>query len=357
MLRDVLAYLKLIANPGDATSFLRIVNVPRRGIGDATLTALAQWAAAERAPLLEAAGRAREIPACPTAGAAALVEFAQLIDRYAGLAAQLPAAELLRRLLAELRFLEFLREVGEEGEERAANVEELVAGAADFRDRVIVEEPAELLGETTELDLFLQQVTLLTDVDRMDPEADAVTLMTLHNAKGLEFSVVFVTGLEEGLFPLARAYDTRQELEEERRLFYVGITRAREALLLTHARARRRGGDRLLSSPSSFLDSVPEERVLERETERSQERRRRTRAWSAEEVGAGWGRRYEYEPEGAEDVPQLLKGERVRHPHFGLGTVLGLDGGGPGLKATIDFDGVGRKRVLVRHANLEKVWE
>jgi DNA helicase-2/ATP-dependent DNA helicase PcrA len=361
-IRDALAYLRLIANPNDATSFLRVVNWPRRGIGDATLTALATWTAERSLPLLEGARRAAEIPGLTPAGARALAEFAMCIDRFAGLAAALSAHELLTRLVEEVRVLEALREEGVDGEERAANVEELVASAADFQSRWILdEEDRAALADGHELDLFLQQVSLLTDVDRMDPDADAVTLMTLHNAKGLEFPVVFVTGLEEGLFPLARAYDTQQELEEERRLFYVGITRARETLVLTHAFARRRAGDRLLASPSSFLQAIPDAGITQTETPRAMQRRSRRGGWWAEEsprddawrgptLGAA-------DPDDAPVIPQLAKGERVRHPRFGVGTVAGLDGGGTDLKATIDFDSVGRKKVMVRYANLEKAWE
>lgn len=359
-IRDALAYLRLIANPNDATSFLRVVNWPRRGIGDATLTALAGWTAEHSLPLLEGARRAAEVPGLTPAGARALVELAMCIDRFAGLAAALSAHELLTRLVEEVRILEALREEGVEGEERAANVEELVASAADFQSRWILdgEDRAE---DAHELDLFLQQVSLLTDVDRMDPDADAVTLMTLHNAKGLEFPLVFVTGLEEGLFPLARAYDTQQELEEERRLFYVGITRARETLVLTHAFARRRGGDVLLSSPSSFLQAIPDAGVTETETPRAARRRSRRGGWWAEETPRDEALRGRSlgpaEPDDPPVLPQLAKGERVRHPRFGLGTVAGLDGAGSDLKATIEFDSVGRKKVMVRYANLEKAWE
>jgi DNA helicase-2/ATP-dependent DNA helicase PcrA len=363
-IRDVLAYLRLLANPKDAAAFLRVVNTPRRGIGDASLTALASWAAAQGVPLLEAARRAHEIPDLAPAAAAALVGFAALVERYAALATQMSVRELLRHLIDELGWLDRLREEGVEGEERAANVEELIAGAAEFGQRGTAETDAGE-GARTELERYLQQIALITDVDRMDPDADAVTLMTLHNAKGLEFPVVFVTGLEEGLFPLSRAYDTPEALEEERRLFYVGITRAREVLVLTHARARRRGGEVLLAAPSSFLRSVPASAVVEEETERARARPRGARRWWAEEPGAGAsapgtedagsrGWRYEWAPEAVE-VPELAEGERVRHPRFGLGTVRALDGWGPDLKATVEFDEVGPKRVVVRYANLEKV--
>ncbi|MBI4514042.1 MAG: UvrD-helicase domain-containing protein [Gemmatimonadetes bacterium] len=373
-IRDVLAYLRLMANPGDAASFLRIVNTPRRGIGDVTLTALSTWAAGQGTSLLEAARRAREIPELAPSAARALVDFALLVDRYRGLAAQLPVHELLGGLVSELQLFDVLRGEGPEGVERVENVKELLASAAEFEsDLVLDEEEREILKEATPLDLFLQHVSLITDVDRMDPEADAVTLLTLHNAKGLEFPVVYISGLEEGLLPLSRAYDSPAELEEERRLFYVGITRAQQALVLTYARSRRRGGDVLPCVASSFLQPLLEGEgegegageVVEVETPRSAERHPwRWRGWEEEDVP--WRRSrdrrggsdvVEETAPDLPDVPRLVKGERVRHPLFGAGTVAELDGAGANLKAVIDFDSVGRKKVMVRHANLERAWE
>jgi DNA helicase-2/ATP-dependent DNA helicase PcrA len=203
---------------------------------------------------------------------------------------------------------------------------------------------------------------LIADIDNLDPDADAVTLMTLHNAKGLEFPVVFISGLEEGLFPLSRSHDSLDELEEERRLFYVGITRAQKKLYMTHAVNRRRGGEWLVSSPSSFLRPLPEELLERRETERYTERvsrRRRSTDWEDWPVERGFavergGLTYDYsDSQDVPSLPDLAEGVRVKHPRFGAGTIAALDGYGWEVKAVIDFDESGRKKVVVRYANLE----
>ncbi len=376
---DVLAYLRLISNPADAGAMDRIVNYPRRGIGDATRARLFAWAGEVGITPLQAALRARECDALPSAGAAAVVAFAEMIERFRGLAPHIGVGDLLEKLVVDAGILEALEAEGPEGEDRIDNVRELVAGAADFDARL---ERGELEDEeapeqSTALDLFLQKVALITDVDRHDPDADAVTLMTLHNAKGLEFSYVFICGLEDGLFPLARAYDEPEELEEERRLFYVGITRAKQKLYLLHARLRRRMGEVNACIPSAFLRSIPEGHVEERVTPAVRRLRGVGSRWGGEPGEGRYGRRrgastggggrprlpFESpdEPTGlvidysdAQDFPRFVKGEKVRHPQFGRGTIRELSGFGKDLKATIEFESVGRKKVMVRFANLQK---
>jgi DNA helicase II / ATP-dependent DNA helicase PcrA len=366
---DVLAYLRLISNPKDAGAFDRIVNYPRRGIGDTSQGHLYKWAAAHGLSPLEAAARAREIPELRGGAAASLESFAGLSARFAGLASHLAMGELLEQLLIEIELYDALEAEGPEGEERIDNVKELVASAHDFDVRPVEdEEPEDVVAGATALDRFLQKVSLLTDFDLADPDAQAVTLMTMHNAKGLEFPYVFIGGLEDGLFPLARTFDEPAELEEERRLFYVGITRAREKLYLTHARTRRRAGELLQCKPSSFLDPIPSElieRIATAEVEKLRAydetgwRRRPT-------AGAGSlsyrsGMTEPSAPDGiyidysdAQDMPRYVKGERVRHPQFGRGTIRELSGFGQDLKAVIDFETVGRKKVVLRYASLQK---
>jgi DNA helicase-2/ATP-dependent DNA helicase PcrA len=361
-IKDVLAYLRLISNPKDTASFLRVVNYPRRGIGDATLSALLTAAHAAASSPLEAARTARSIRGIAAARAATLESFSQMIDRYRALASQLRVHELLGGLVEELRLLEHLREEGYEGIDRAQNVEELVAAASEFDAASALEaEDLEAVDAVTELDLFLQKVSLVADVDNLDPEADAVTLMTLHNAKGLEFPVVLISGLEEGLFPLSRSHDSLEELEEERRLFYVGITRAQKKLYLTYAKRRRRAGDWMVSSPSSFLHPVPAELLDEQETDRYIDRvsSRRGRGgwwerpWRLEREAVPGDLTYDYSvSQEVSELPELAEGVRVNHPRFGAGTVAALDGCGVELKAVIDFESVGRKKVVVRYANL-----
>jgi DNA helicase-2/ATP-dependent DNA helicase PcrA len=357
-IQDVLAYLRLISNPRDQVAFDRVVNYPRRGVGLTTLEHLRRWAGEEGLSPLEAAARADEVPPVRAAGARGLMHFAALIQRFSVRAAQAGIGELLEELLEDLDLMRHLHEEGPDGEDRARNVAELIAGALDF-DATLVAGADDEVDTFTELDLFLQQVALVADVDRLDPDADAVTLMTLHNAKGLEFPVVFIAGMEEGLFPLARAYDEADALEEERRLFYVGITRAEDKLALSWARQRRRAGDFTHNIRSSFLDAVPDELLDERRTKRlsalghqTPHRRRR-----AHEVGESY---FQPDPDPDygmnQDAPRFVKGERVLHETFGSGSVVEISGFGRDLKVTVDFDEVGQKKLLLRYASLEKDW-
>jgi DNA helicase-2/ATP-dependent DNA helicase PcrA len=316
---------------------------------------------------LEAAERAEECMDLRGAAIPALRAFAGMIQRYAELALHLRVGELVDRLIAEVGILTSLREEGPEGVERADNVLELLAGAHDFDDRGmpdIEEEPDEGL---TALDFFLQKVSLLTDVDRQDPNTVAATLMTVHNAKGLEYPNVFLSGLEEGLFPLARAFDDPEVLEEERRLLYVGVTRAERKVWLTWARTRRRAGEVLNCIRSSFLKPLPEHLLDERRTpqldrlhrtwqipERPRDRAARMRVERTPRFDDDDGTGVYIDYSDAQDTPRFLKGERVRHPQFGRGTIRELSGFGDDVKAVIEFERVGRKKVVLRYANLQK---
>jgi DNA helicase-2/ATP-dependent DNA helicase PcrA len=377
-IQDALAYLRLISNPADGGAFARVVNYPRRGIGAASQERLALWARAEGISLLEAALRGEEAADVPRAAARSLVRFAELIQRFSARAAQVPVGELVEELVEELDLLMHLREEGPDGEDRADNVRELVAGAVDFDAEMDDEWEGERPDNFTELDLFLQKVSLVADIDRHDPDADAVLLMTLHNAKGLEFPVVFIAGLEEGLFPLARSRDEPDQFEEERRLFYVGITRAEDKLYLTHARQRRRAGEFMYGMLSSFAEDVPEGLVDVRETPRLKAARAqfdpRPRRRGGDDLFASAAERARRgrtadAPGGArqvppdevdldasmnQDLPRFVKGERVRHATFGSGAVVEVSGFGRDLKVTVDFESVGRKKLLARYANLEK---
>jgi DNA helicase-2/ATP-dependent DNA helicase PcrA len=269
--------------------------------------------------------------------------------------------DLLEALVESLDLYGVLREEGPEGEDRVDNVRELIAGALDFDAELLDELDAEDVDAFTELDLFLQRVALVADVDRHDPAADTVTLMTLHNAKGLEFPVVFITGLEDGLFPLSRAYDEPAALEEERRLFYVGITRARDKLYLTHARQRRRAGEFMFGRLSSFVEAVPDTLLEVKTTPRLEASRssmphRRARARFHADDGGGYVPDREVEATLNQDAPRYVKGERVLHESFGGGVVVEITGFGKDTKVTVDFDDVGRKRLLVRYAKLERDW-
>ncbi len=359
-IQDVLAYLRLISNPLDAGAFERVVSYPRRGVGNTSLERLSAWANAEEISLLEAAARADEAPEVPKGGVRGLGAFAALIQRHSALASQMRVGELLERLVEELDLFRHLADEGPEGEDRADNVRELIASALDYNSELEQEFEEETLDHFTELDLFLQQVALVADVDRHDPDADAVTLMTLHNAKGLEFPVVFISGLEDGLFPLGRAYDNPSELEEERRLFYVGITRAKNKLYLTHARRRRRAGEVMFGRLSPFVDAIPPELVEKVTTAGVSEfagyaGTRAVRPDTGGSIDLGLGDDDPAFDAGLnQDLPRFVKGEAVLHDTFGSGRVGEVTGFGRDLKVTIHFETVGTKRLLVRYAGLRR---
>ncbi|MSR22902.1 MAG: ATP-dependent DNA helicase PcrA [Gemmatimonadetes bacterium] len=380
-IQDVLAYLRLISNPRDTAAFERGVNLPRRGVGQASIERLKAWCGEMEVSLLAGAARTGEISGLSAGAARGLGRFTALVQDFAERAKRLPVGPLIEELVERLDLLSLLRAEGPDGEERVGNVEELIAGAMDFELQLGEEVDAPALAGLTELDLFLQQVSLVSDIDRHDPESDAITLMTLHNAKGLEYPVVFISGLEEGLFPLARAYDEPTLLEEERRLFYVGITRARDRLYLSWARERRRGGSWMVGTLSSFVDDIPADLVTETRS------RGLGREWGSQDVPSGrgsstadveWSRlgpragrggasadpRVAPEREisddlafGAEmnqDLPDLRKGERVSHPTFGSGRVVEVTGFGRDVKVIVDFQSVGKKKLVIRYAGLEK---
>lgn len=352
-IQDVLGYLRLISNPLDRDAFERVVNYPRRGVGKTSLERLIAHADEVGLGLLDAA-LLPTIPGVSGPASRGLMAFAELIQRYSIEASRSSVGEILQSLIEDLDLLMHLREEGPDGDDRAENVRELVAGAMEFEAERVMEMEEDDRDAFTDLDLFLQQVALVADVDRHDPHADTVTLMTLHNAKGLEFPVVFVSGLEEGLFPLARSYDEPAALEEERRLFYVGLTRAEDRLYLTHARQRRRAGEVNYNHRSSFVE-VLDEGLEKRQTDRikavshvTSARRRETPPKPTESQESA------YDDSFNQDRPSFVKGERVLHETFGSGTIVEISGFGRDLKVAVDFDSVGRKKLLVRYAALEK---
>ncbi|HET7470204.1 MAG TPA: 3'-5' exonuclease, partial [Gemmatimonadales bacterium] len=373
--KDLLAYLRLITNSADDEAFLRAVGVPKRGLGETSLSILQRTAAQWSKPLLATARGAEAITDLRPNVREAFRRFADLIDGLTQRTGQLPPADVLEQVIGAIDYEAVLHAEGPEGEDRWENVRELVASAANWSE--VVAEGA----EGTPLERFLAEAALLSSADTTVGSEDGVTLMTLHTAKGLEWPVVVLTGLENGLFPLARAEEQPDGLEEERRLCYVGVTRAKDKLYLTWARARRRGGELRPGMPSRFLRSLPPEIVDEKRTTslwapawgagRSGRRSdgqtaRRSRddfeGWSDRPAGSGRaaGAGAERPPEElSQDTPRYVKGERVRHRRFGSGTIQGLTGTGRDLKVSVAFDNeeIGVKQLLVAYAGLEREWE
>ena len=351
--KDLVAYLRLIVNPADDEAFLRAVQVPRRGIGLGSLAALQAAAAQWRRPLLETAALADRIGGLRPLAKPAFQQFAKLIENFRVVLPGTTPAALLERLLETLHYEAYLAEEGPEGMERIENVRELIAGAAEWSEEADLEPE----DAASPVERFLTTAALATSEDKVGGDPEGVTLLTVHAAKGLEWPIVILAGLEDGLFPLSRALDTPEGTEEERRLAYVGITRARDRLYLTWARARRRGGQLMPGRPSRFLDALPPEVIEERRTSGvfggELLRRKPGTAWRAGSLTVP-------EPEvESQDTPRYVKGERVRHRKFGAGVIRGLAGVGRDLKVVVEFDdhAVGTKQLLVAYAGLERDWE
>ena len=367
--KDVLAYLRLIANPADDEAFARIVNVPRRGIGDASFTPLVRSATQWGKPLLETARAAERIPDLRPNVRAAFAGVAALIDDLRTRHGQADPATALEQVVAAVGYAQYLADEGPEGVERLENVQELIAGAAEWAETAATdgEDAGDAAGEggvgtgPTLIEQYLTQAALVASADQSTGDPTGVTLMTVHMAKGLEWPVVTLAGLEDGLFPLARSASEPGGLEEERRLCYVGLTRARAKLYLSWARTRYRTGRLELSEPSRFLEALPAGALEERSTTPLWDRGARGMR------GAGRGGRVQrpapaeldWEVEASQDAPRYATGERVRHRKFGGGVVRAVSGSGRELKVTVEFDDqeIGTKQLLVAYAGLEREWE
>ena len=364
--KDLVAYLRLVANPDDAQAFKRIVNVPARGIGAATVEKLEGLARTERASIWDACTRIADRKILGPKVLKALGELVGLIERVRAKLDVMAVPELIMELLDTTGYLADLQNEGTiEAESRMENLQELVSAAREFMER----------SEDRSLQAFLDSVALIADIDEMSEGAGAVTLMTLHSAKGLEFPVVFITGMEEGVFPHARALSDDDELEEERRLCYVGMTRAKRQLFLTSALSRRLYNNDNYNLPSRFLDEVPERLVqrwngigsakrqepsAESHTQpsgfgtRGGESRDQTRTWRSgtSDLGPRTSERH-YESE-APFVDNLQVGMRVRHPEWGVGTIKERIGEGEDLKVVVTFAGLGRKKIAACFVQLDR---
>ena len=353
--RDLLAWLRLAANPADDEAFRRAITAPRRGIGEATVELMADIARGHGISLLDMARRAGELEGVRPATRQALGDIVRLADRFRASATDASVDRLIVEILQATGYDDALRAEGPEGLDRLDNVRAMIEGAAE----TVVDDGGEL--GLRPLDHFLQKAMLVTAADQLGADADAVTLMTVHTAKGLEYPVVFVSGMEDGLFPLARAFDDPEMLEEERRLLYVAITRAERKLTLTWALSRRRNGELLPGILSSFLSPVPKELF---DAQMTSKLRGSASAFAyttpaMRRPGSPMTRPTAWAPPTEDEsqvAPIYIKGARVRHKAFGSGTILDLAGTGRDAKVTIEFDdeAVGRKRLVVAFAALER---
>ena len=340
--RDLLAYLRLLANREDLVSLRRILNVPRRGIGDRAEACVEAFAQRERITFAAAVVRPDEVPGLAARSCASIAAFNDLISGLRDLIASgVPPSQVAEAVLERSGYLAELENSDDpQDESRVENLSQLVAVAREYEGS----NPAGTLVD------FLEQVSLVADADQIPEGEDhggVVTLMTLHTAKGLEFPVVFLTGMEEGVFPHQRSLGETKALEEERRLAYVGITRARQRLYLTRTAARTWWGRPAFHAPSRFLTEIPAGLIDWRREEASL-----AVAPASEKVAARPGVRVI----GNRQVPVLAPGDRVTHDAFGLGTVVSVDGVGERAEAKIDFGGdEGVKHLILRYAPIEKL--
>jgi len=354
-IKDVMAYLKLMSNPSDGLSLKRIINVPSRGIGEKTIEKIEAFSREKKLSLYEGLKQAIGEDWLTPSVKAKMKEFIQLIEEFRKDADSLTLSQLTLALLAKTEYLQRLKEEGtDEAFSKMENIDELINVLMGLEQG----------EEKVSLESFLDKVSLVTDVDLYEDKGNRVSLMTLHCAKGLEFPVVFIVGAEEGLLPHYRRGEEIEDMEEERRLFYVGMTRAKQRLFLSRAEERSTFGVGRANLPSRFLDELPiemiqfEEKRGKMESLFSQETRWRDDFHQAEGIMDDLPQRSPY-PEGdgivlsPEGFFPLKIGMRVRHPKFGVGKVKSVEGMDENQKATIIFGTIGSKRLKVCSANLE----
>jgi DNA helicase II / ATP-dependent DNA helicase PcrA len=349
--KDLLAYLRVLANVEDEISLRRIINVPKRGIGDTSLDYVNEFARNNNISFWQGLLRSNEIGSVPARAALAISEFTSMVSALAVLVeAKTKPSVIVEAALEQSGLLKELADSTDPQDEvRVENLKELVAVSMEYEER-----PFEELGEDEEISLagFLEKVSLVADADEIPEGEDhggVVTMMTLHTAKGLEFPTVFLTGMEDGIFPHSRTLGEKDEIEEERRLAYVGLTRARQRLYISRAEYRSTWGAPNYNPPSRFLDEIPEEVIEWRNEGRSSLSPSfvtRSRVATTPPPRAT----------GKKSVAmELAVGERVSHDTFGLGTVVAVAGAGEKAEATINFGQYGEKRLLLRYAPVEKL--
>ena len=338
--RDALAYLRAVANPDDDVSVRRIVNVPRRGIGDKAEEAVENFAYRNKISFSSALQRVDEIHALAARSANALQQFAQLMNtlRQLDASGEGPATILATALANSGYLAELSASRDPQDEVRVENISEFETVAREFEEQFAAENE----GQTARLSDFLEQVALVADADEIPTDGvhgGVVTLMTLHTAKGLEFPVVFLTGMEDGIFPHIRSLNSARELEEERRIAYVGMTRAMNRLYLTRAQSRSTWGQPQFNPESRFLADIPDDLTVRLGDE-------------PKPIGLSG---FQTSSRRDEPVMVLEIGDRVLHDKFGMGKVIAVSGENEKAEATIDFKSAGEKRLLLRYAPVEKL--
>jgi len=352
-IKDVLSHLRIIVNPSDDESMARVLLLKEK-IGRTTLEKLHEHALEKNIPVFDVLKTLENVQGISGKTRNILAAVTNFVFKYRYLKDEMHLPELVRGIIDETGLLRELRlENTLESDERINNINELISAVAQFADTA--EEPT--------LDSFLQQVSLVADIDQLDDKKNAVTLMTIHASKGLEFPVVFITGLEEGLFPVSGALNSQEEMEEERRLFYVAITRAMDKLYISFANQRYRFGSRTFQVKSRFLKEVDEDIRGKKLVSFENYKQSAKKIFFEEKPSAGTGIRYEYfdtetkngksrKTESGDNFTDIIKGKGVYHDKFGKGVVLAVTGRGMDKKAEILFSDFGVKKIVLKYAKM-----
>ena len=373
--KDLLAYFRVVINPLDEQALLRIINYPARGIGDTTKQKLQVIAEGRGCPIWDVLTSIGKEPIDLNTGTARkLMDFTTLIQSFQTLVSKMSAFELAKHITDTIGLIKVLKEEDTaESIMRIQNIEELLNAIMEFSDKQVDEVTGEQISVS--LPKFMEDVALLTDQDKKDDkDSDVVTLMTIHSAKGLEFPYVYIVGLEENLFPGIQTLSTREDLEEERRLFYVALTRAEKKLILSYAESRYRWGNMTLSEPSRFIEEI-DQSLIEKTRKASfrgatikEERNynpfnKSKSSWTSTINDSHSGTTATSPAQQRQpvthnvnmstaDASEIMAGQRVFHQKFGAGTVITVEGAGPNKKASVDFDESGNKMLMLKFAKL-----
>jgi len=353
-IKDILGYFKVILNPSDEVAFRRIINTPPRGIGKTTVDKIAQTALEQKITFYESIRYVADHRLVHSGAAKKLRDFANLVDKLVQQGKSATLGELYLFILDHTGYgLRLREENSPESQSRVENLEELQNAIRQFEDE---------RGSEGTLQNFLEEIALVSDIDKMDDTKDYVTLMTLHISKGLEFPVVFIVGVEEGLFPSGRSIDADSEdgMEEERRLAYVGMTRARQKLFLTHARTRRVWGQEQSHPPSRFINELPKELVeMQSQIQRPRFVERYSQPQRVPPTHSAYAQDpmpdYENFSDSTNSANSFVKGMQVRHPTFGVGSIYQIEGTGESQKISVVFSDRTFKKFVAKYARLEKL--
>lgn len=352
-IKDTLAYLKLLVNPKDNESLERSLNEPPRGIGATSIKYIREFANRNSVPMIDAFRQSSEIEDLQERARRAALLYSQFIDRFSARVLESSQGELLSEYIKESGLLDMYKEMGtDDALDRLNNIHQLLSSIREFLRQ----------NDENTIEGYLQQISLVSDIDVTDTKADSVRLMTLHSAKGLEFPVVFIAGMEQGLFPIVRAEQHPEEQEEERRLFYVGITRAEVQVFLTYTKRRMRFGEYASQSPSVFLMEIDQKYLLWKKKNRVYQAQRLSMPVKKEVKHENSTHIFDDIPPKEVSISQIphkevrfKTGDMVRHNQFGIGRIESIIGIGTSKQATVEFTSIGKKKLLLYYAKLDLV--